>query len=63
MDKLTDGQICMLKYFWEEKGSLERYFEFDNLKPILREQYPQIIKAWEDYKASIAIMDAVIKSL
>ena len=62
MSKLTSEQKDMIRYFWEEKGSLERYCDFEELKPIIQEEYPEILKAWYDYKASIKIMDAVINS-
>ena len=62
-NKLTDTQISDLKYFWEEKGDLERYCDFEELKPLIQEQYPELLKAWYDYKASITIMDAVIKNI
>jgi len=63
MEKLTEEQISDLKYFWEEKGDIERYCDFEKLKPQIQEQLPELLKAWYDYKASIKIMDAVIKSL
>jgi hypothetical protein len=63
MEKLTEAQVDSLKYFWEEKGDLERYARFEALKPQILEQYPELLKAWYDYKASIKIMDAVVKSL
>lgn len=63
MEKLTDEQISDLKYFWEEKGDLERYVYFEELKPQIQEQHPELLKAWYDYKTSIKIMDVVVKSL
>jgi len=63
MEKLTEEQINDLKYFWEEKGDLERLYNFEELKPKIQEQFPELLKAWYDYKASIKIMDAVVKSL
>ena len=63
MERLTDAQISLLKYFWEDKGDLERFGKFEQLKPQIQEQYPELLKAWYDYKASIKIMDAVVKSL
>ena len=63
MEKLTIEQISDLRYFWEEKGDLERYAFFEELKPQIQEQFPELLKAWYDYKASIKIMDAVVESL
>jgi hypothetical protein len=63
MSKLTDEQKSDIRYFWEEKGDISRYCDFEELKPIIQEEYPELLKAWYDYKASIKIMDVVIKSL
>ena len=62
-NELTEEDISMLKYFWEEKGDIERYTAFKELKPIIQEHHPELLKAWSDYKASIKIMDAVVNSL
>jgi hypothetical protein len=61
--ELTEDQIYYIKYFWEEKGDIERYNDFERLKPQIQKQFPELLKAWYDYKASIRIMDAVIKSI
>ena len=63
MEKLTEEQIYDLKYFWEEKGDLERLCNFEELKPKIQEQFPELLKAWNDYKTSIKIMNAVVKSI
>ncbi len=62
-DKLTEDEIRRLKYFWEEKQDIERCYDFESLKPKIQQQYPELLKAWDDYKISIRIMDAVVKSL
>ncbi len=53
----------MIRYFWEEKGDLERNADWENVIPILERECPQIVKAWRDYIAARAILDAVVKSL
>jgi hypothetical protein len=63
MEKLTKTDLGDLKYFWEEKGDLERLTTFEKLKPLIENEYPEILKAWNDYKTSIKIMDAVIDKL
>lgn len=60
MGKITDQQLNDIKYFWENKGDLERLSGFEEMMPDLEREYPEIIKAWRDYKASIKILDAVI---
>lgn len=62
MDKITEQELDSIKYFWEYKGDLERYTKFEELKPKLEREYPEILKAWNDYKASIKILDLVIEN-
>lgn len=61
--ELTEEQISDLKYFWEEKSDIERSSSFEKMRPSLEQHNPEVLKAWNDYKVSIKIMNAVIKSL
>lgn len=63
MGELTESQISDLKYFWEEWGDLERMASFDDIKPMLQEEKPEVLKAWNEYKTSMKILDIIIKSL
>ena len=63
MEKLTPQQLSDIRYFWEYKGDLERLSSFESLKPKLQAEYPEILKAWNDYKASIKTLDAVISTI
>ena len=59
--KLTDEDLSSIAYFWLEKGDLERWTGWEQAKPAVARQYPEILKAWEDYKTSIRTMNAVVK--
>lgn len=63
MESLTDEQLQSLKYFWEEKQDLERYIDFERLKPQIKKEHPEILKAWNAYKESIKTMNSVINAL
>jgi hypothetical protein len=63
MDKLTDEQISDLIYFWKYKGDLERWSSFEKLRPQIQNEFPEVIKAWEEYKMSIRILDLIIDNL
>jgi len=60
---LTEEDINSLKYFWQETGDLERLSTFEALKPILEKENPKVIKAWNNYKSSESILDAIINNL
>ena len=63
MSKLTKENLKDLVYFWKFKGDLERFSNFKELKPLIEKEYPEILKAWNDYKTSIKILDAVINTI
>lgn len=63
MEKLTEYNVDMIKFFWKERGNLERYCDFEKLEPLLKQCAPEILMAWYNYKASIKIMDSVIEQL
>lgn len=59
-----DEVVTYCKYFWEEKGDLERcaYFTSKRGKELLQKYRPEILKAWDDYKISITMLNAVLKN-
>lgn len=48
-----------IQYFWEEKGDLERWAGYD--REYLAREFPAVLKAWDDYKASRAVLNAVVR--
>lgn len=70
MAKLNNEQKDMIKYFWREKGNMERYACFEELKPLIAQELPEVLMAWENYKAILAeletasnILDAVVDTI
>ena len=63
MRNLTQEDIDTLKYFWEDRGDIEIYCRLPEIEDTLRKDKPEVLKAFYDYKASIRIMDAVIRDL
>jgi hypothetical protein len=53
----------MLKYFWSTKRDLECYAQFEEIKPMLESEHPEILKAWNDYKMSEKTLTMLIKKL
>jgi hypothetical protein len=52
-----------LCYFWNEKGDLERlcYFNEPETQSLLQKYRPDILKAWADYKASLLILNSILR--
>jgi len=48
-----------LKYFWQERGNLERWVGWQTAKDIP----PEVLKAHADYVTARNILDAVIEAL
>lgn len=63
MEKLTEQDLDTLRYFWQEKEDLERFTDFEKLKPLLKKEKPEVLKAWNDYKTSKKILDIVMDNI
>jgi len=60
--KIDQYELNMLRYFWEEKADLERCTGWQYLKLQLKEQYPEILEAWNQYKKSYELLSALIEA-
>lgn len=56
-----EQELDMLRYFWTEKGDVERYVGWKELQPVLAARRPDILKAWNDHKAAEMILSAVLE--
>lgn len=56
-----EEMLNMITYFWQEKGNLERWTGFDREK--IAAEFPEVLKAWDDYKTAGKVMDAVVRGL
>lgn len=50
----------MLDYFWFERGDIERYVRWNEQR--MEEDFPDILKAWKDYKTAEKQLNRLIKS-
>ena len=60
---LSNEDIRMIKYFWEERGDLERWVSWLEKVPLFEKECPELIKAWRDYLMSKRILDIIVESL
>ena len=63
MEKLTEQDLSDLQYFWQFKGDLDRLSTFEALKPLIENEYPEILTAWTAYKTSIKMLDLIMDDL
>lgn len=49
----------MIRHFWQDKEDLERWTGFD--RDYFAREFPAVLKAWDDYKASRAVLDAAVR--
>lgn len=59
LDTLSDEDIRMIKYFWNEKGDLERWVGWDQVKS----KCPEVVRAWETYQHTIKHLDWVVENV
>lgn len=60
---MDSGDINCLKYFWLEKGDLERCASWTDMLPQLRIEHPEIVDAWERYKSAERTLTVLVKAL
>ena len=60
---IKEEDIYSVIYFWEDKGDLDRMSSWDELRDDFAKEYPELIKAWDNYKTAARIMDIVVNSL
>lgn len=61
MSERREQILSMLQYFWEEYDNPERWTGFDRTE--IAGEFPEVLKAWDDYKAARRVLDAVIRGV
>lgn len=56
---MIEDDLNMLDHFWNNKGDLERWCDWEKRKPHID---PLIVKAWEDYKLARELLSRLIDS-
>lgn len=51
----------MFRYYWREKGDPTRWCFYDENRSLIEANYPELIKAWEDYMEAKARLDRLTK--
>lgn len=57
----AEKTLDMLRYFWEEKGDIERWTGFD--RAAIAKEYPEVLKAWDDYNTARRLLTAVLRGV
>lgn len=63
MRQLTAGDIRSLAYFHQEKGDMARYAYFEELRPALAAQFPEVLDAYDRLKIAQRTLDAVVANM
>jgi len=58
--KLYEEDIGMLLYFWKEKGDPTHCFTWDSKKDLIKEQFPEIVRAIDNWKSAERTLTAVL---
>lgn len=63
MNKLSDQDKAMIVYFWEEKGDLTRWCGWEEKKPLIEAEFPELIKALKDFEVAEKMISLVVRSI
>ena len=61
--KITEEDLNLIRYFWEEKGDLTRWHAWEEKSASLWKEYPVLMSAWEQYIRAYTVLNAVVKDL
>jgi hypothetical protein len=62
-DKLSVVDARSLQYFHEKKGDMTCLANFDELRPILQRDYPEVLAALLQVEVANRTLDAVVKQM
>lgn len=60
---LTRADLSNFRYYWNEYEDLERSGQWEDKLPALREECPELVAAWETYKAALDAMNRAAEKL
>lgn len=61
---MTQDDISSIEWFWRDKGDLERWMGWESFAQNAKDARSlAVVKAWRDYVAARAVLDAVVDSL
>jgi hypothetical protein len=60
---MTEEDLDMLKYFWEEKRDLESYRGYKRIEDQLKIERPDIYVFWEKYKQAEKALNIIFGSV
>ena len=61
--KTTEEDYNMIKYFWEEKGDITRWANWEKRKNVIFFNHPELAYAMDDYDKALKFMNLVVKML
>lgn len=60
---VTNADRRMISYFIMEKGDITRWVNWNSRKEIIEAEYPELVKALQDYAAAEKILHLVVKNI
>ena len=60
---ITDQDIGQVQYFWQKRGNLDSWTEWEEKKPFFEVEYPELVRCWNDYKIAEQLLNILIEHL
>lgn len=62
-EKISDEDLLAIQFFWEERGSVTRWCDWEKKLPLLRKQYPELVDAVGRYHLARNVLSATVKAI
>lgn len=63
MKRVTYEDIRSLTYFWQEYEDITRWIGWEDCRPDLEAEHPEVVEAWIKYRDARHAMTAAINNL
>lgn len=57
---MEEIDLEMIEYFWKEKGDVRRWTDWERVEPILKEKYPGLWYAFNQYYIMEDVIDKIL---
>ena len=62
-ETLTDDDLSAIVYYWQERGDLERWGQWREVAPLVREELPELWHAWLTYLNACSAITAIVNKI
>ena len=60
---MNDRDINMIQYYWSNKGRVDGWHGWEEVKEKAKTSHPELVAAYDNYNLALRTLDAIVRSL